>query len=90
MDHLRKKPIEELPESIESNEPDNREEAIRIIISRLPVKEKQLIRWYYYDQLSISDMAQIMGVPNGTIKSRLYHVRIKIKKQLTLRNYEKG
>ncbi len=89
MDHLRKNSVKELPDIVDSNEPDNREDAIRKIISVLPTKEKQLVRWYYYDQLAVSDIAHILGVPNGTIKSRLYHLRIKIKKQLTLINYEK-
>jgi RNA polymerase sigma-70 factor (ECF subfamily) len=37
---------------------------------------------HYLDELSIADVAEVCGVPPGTIKSRLHRARISIHKTL--------
>ena len=37
---------------------------------------------FYTEDLSIVDIASILGVPVGTVKSRLHHARESLKKQL--------
>lgn len=37
---------------------------------------------YYMDELSISDIAKILSIPPGTVKSRLYHGRKQLEKEL--------
>ena len=44
-------------------------------INRLDEDLREITVLYYYDELGIKDIASIMGVPEGTIKSRLSRIR---------------
>ena len=51
-------------------------------IERLPSSEKRLTLLYYYEELSINEIAIIYNIPEGTVKSRLNGVRQKLKRTL--------
>lgn len=57
-------------------------------INSLDFKFKTVIVLYYYQQLSVGEIAKIIGKPEGTIKSRLHTGRVKLKKMLTKKNNE--
>ena len=65
---------EELPEIGIS---DNSEEKLSVeaLLSRLDAKLATILRLYYLESLSIQEIAEVQGVPTGTIKSRLYYAR---------------
>ncbi|MDE6603159.1 MAG: RNA polymerase sigma factor [Lachnospiraceae bacterium] len=54
-----------------------REEAERIAraVRSLPVKQRTVAVLYYYQECSVSEIAAILGVLEGTVKSRLYTAR---------------
>ncbi len=40
-------------------------------IGKLPAKQKMPIILYYYQQMKYSQIAQVLGIPEGTVKSRI-------------------
>jgi hypothetical protein len=57
------------------------------IIDSLPEVQRTAIMLYYYDELSVKDIAEIQGVSEGTVKSRLNYGRKAIKS--ATEDYEK-
>lgn len=52
---------------------------IKSLINNLYGDLKILIILYYYEDLNIKDISDILKIPEGTIKSRLYRARNKLK-----------
>lgn len=61
-----------------------REEADRVMtaVNALPAKQRVVIVLYYYDELSVEDIASMAGISAGTVKSRLFTARKKLKQLL--------
>ncbi|SHH51941.1 RNA polymerase sigma factor [Thermosipho atlanticus] len=57
-------------------------EKILDILEKLPEKERILIKLRDIDGLSYSEIAKILDIPEGTVKSRLHSAREKLKKAL--------
>jgi len=57
-------------------------ERIMEIIEQLPEKERLLIKLRDIDGLPYSEIAEILEIPEGTVKSRLHSAREKLKKLL--------
>lgn len=51
-------------------------------ISKLPVKYREVILLYYYQELTISEIAKILYMKESTIKARLVRAREKLKPRL--------
>lgn len=47
----------------------------------LPIKQRTVIVLYYYQDLSIKEIAKAMGTLEGTVKSRLFSARKQLRKQ---------
>lgn len=58
------------------------EETLYRAIESLPVKQRTVIVLYYYNQLSIREIAAACGCLEGTVKSRLFNGKAKLKKIL--------
>ena len=57
----------------------NQEQKINRYVERLIDKDLKLVTvLYYYDDLSISQISEIINIPEGTVKSRLSRARDKI------------
>jgi len=46
---------------------------IAAVLERLPVVQREVLLLAYRDDLSQSQIAEVLGVPLGTVKSRTYH-----------------
>ena len=57
------------------------------IVSELPEKHKSVILMYYYSNMSVESIAKVLGISEGTVKSRLSHARDKIEKKI--KSYER-
>lgn len=44
-------------------------------IMKLPDKYREIIHLYYYQELEVKDIAGILKIPGGTVKSRLFKAR---------------
>lgn len=55
----------------------DREQRRRIarILDNLPVEQKLTVQFYYYEEMSVREIAKIMDCPEGTVKSRLNYAR---------------
>ncbi len=53
---------------------------IESAISALDQASREVIVLYYYEEMSVREVAETLGVLEGTVKSRLYFARRKLKK----------
>lgn len=51
-------------------------------LMKLSPKHREVIVLFYYNDLSIKEIAEVLNVFEGTVKSRLYIARRKLKKEL--------
>ncbi len=56
--------------------------ALREAIGRLPPDEQELLHLSYGLERSLAEIAEVLQVPVGTIKSRLFSIRVHLKQQL--------
>ncbi len=62
----------------------NRDEYISLhkAISRLDIKSRQVISLYYFKDFSTKELSELLDIPEGTVKSRLFKAREEIRKEL--------
>lgn len=91
MDRLRAQYAE--PPSVElnqhdvalANDNDGLEDdlaAMHVELARLPVMEREVLTLFYLKELSLTDVAEILAVPVGTVKSRLFRARRMLRQEL--------
>ena len=74
-------------ENLPSPEPSPSENAaqnefsaqLRQSVNRLPEKLRRVILLRFFEDASLADMAQVLGCPAGTVKSRLHHALEKLR-----------
>ena len=52
-------------------------------LASLPLSQRTVIVMYYINELSLQEISDVLGVPVGTIKSRLHYGRRSLKKLMT-------
>ena len=57
-------------------------ESVRLIVDKLPDEKRACIMLYYFEQNTLPEIAEILGIPEGTVKSRLYNGRKILEKEL--------
>lgn len=57
-------------------------EPLRRAVERLPKPSGDIVKLYYYEELSIQEVGAILDLPSGTVKSHLYRARQKLKDSL--------
>ena len=55
---------------------------IRRAIGALPLQQRVVVVFYYINDLSLQEIAEILEVPVGTVKSRLHYGRKSLKLML--------
>jgi RNA polymerase sigma-70 factor (ECF subfamily) len=99
---LRKKPDEELDdataEAIEDTS-DNPEVALekkdksavlRQCLEKLSPEHKEIIDLVYYHEKSVEEVAEIVGIPENTVKTRMFYARKKLAELLQAAGVERG
>jgi RNA polymerase sigma-70 factor (ECF subfamily) len=51
-------------------------------IGKLPEKFREIIILSHFEELSYNQMAEILGIPRGSVMSRLYYARLKLREIL--------
>jgi len=86
----RRRTEDELTEEIEgtvadtSNDPEvallekNRSELVREALTRLSPEHREIIDLVYFHEKSISECAEILGIPAATVKTRMFYARKKL------------
>lgn len=59
-----------------------RGDAVGRAMSRMTPEKRELLALRYGEDLGINEIARILGVPHGTVKSRLHHAREDLKRRL--------
>lgn len=77
-------------ESNQSNYSENESLKIELLktINSLPIHQQTVIKLFYQQSYSLKEISEILEVSEGTIKSRLFHAREKLKQKLKNYNYE--
>lgn len=91
IDHLRKQKRQELTEvaiDIESNDEDQWP-TVESLLQKMPAQHKLILTLFYLEQQSIKQIASILKLPEGTVKSRVFYARELLKRNYKEVNHEK-
>ena len=64
--------------------------AIRLCMERLSAEHREVIDLVYYHEASVDEVAEIVGIPEGTVKTRLFHARKKLAELLVAAGIDRG
>lgn len=73
---------EQLINSVAEKPPDDYSDIHRAV-DRLPEKLRLVIILFYFEDMEIKKVAEVLHIPEGTVKSRLNKARQKLKEELT-------
>ncbi len=59
-------------------------ERVRTALEKLSPEHREVLMLAFYNDLSYSEIAQILGCPEGTVKSRVYYAKEQLKKILSV------
>jgi len=68
------------PQARGADSPDDAASEVLAALSRLPAHQKALLSLRYLDELGVAEIAEILRVPPGTVKSRLHKARKELKR----------
>ena len=99
---LRKRPEEELDEETaeriedQSDDPEttlakkDKGSALRQCLTRLSADHREIIDLVYYHEKSVEEVAEIVGIPEATVKTRMFYARKKLSELLKERGIDRG
>ncbi len=61
---------------------DGKDVALEAALEILSPEQRALVNLYYFEQLSVAEIAEVLGISPGTVKSRLYHCRQQLRRRL--------
>jgi RNA polymerase sigma-70 factor (ECF subfamily) len=65
---------------------NNSTDGFKALLAQIPLVEGQVLYLFYLQEFSITDIARILEVPIGTVKSRLFRARKMLKQQIEQEN----
>ena len=71
--YVQDRVADEAARTDESLKAEEREELVRRLLGSLPEEERIVILLKEYQELTFREIAEVLDVPEGTVKSRLYH-----------------
>jgi len=63
---------------------------LRACLSRLSVEHREVIDLVYYHDKSVEEVALIVGAPEGTVKTRMFHARKKLSELAQAAGIDRG
>ncbi len=57
-------------------------------LARMPLVEREVLSLFYLRELSLDEVAQVLAIPVGTVKSRLYRARKLLRHQLDMKGVQ--
>ena len=84
--------LDDVADSLASDAPDafaeladrQRAAGVQHCLGRLSDEHRECMHLVYFEDLSLADVAGVQGVPENTVKTRLFHARLKMKNCLKL------
>lgn len=68
----------------------DKSQAIRQCIDALSSEHRTVIDLVYYQERSVAETAEVLGIPEGTVKTRMFHARKKLSELLAARGVDRG
>ncbi len=63
---------------------------LRQCIETLPSEQRVIVDLVYYQELSVSEASEVAGIPEGTVKTRLFNARKRLSKLLLAAGVDRG
>jgi RNA polymerase sigma-70 factor (ECF subfamily) len=70
-------------ESAAARDAEEASEALHAALETLPVVEREVLVLFYLRELSLAEIGGVLGIPAGTVKSRLFRSRNMLRDQLS-------
>ena len=77
----RARPVLPLEETAGAAAPAEEPLGLWELVRALPEDQRLAVTLYYYDGLSVGEIARVLGVPQGTVKSRLARGRDRLRER---------
>jgi RNA polymerase sigma-70 factor (ECF subfamily) len=75
-------PDERSPTSLERVEQNQRDALLHQAVAELPEPYRLVIGLHYFEDLTIAEVAQVLKVPEGTVKARLFRAQRLLQRKL--------
>ncbi|MCB1037182.1 MAG: sigma-70 family RNA polymerase sigma factor [Acidobacteria bacterium] len=69
-------------QSVDGPQTDGSVARLRQAIAILPPEQKALLSMFYLEEMTVREVADVLAIPAGTVKSRLFHAREKLRRLL--------
>ncbi len=63
---------------------------LRRCLSRLSNEHREIVDLVYYQEKSVSEVAEIVGIPENTVKTRLFYARKKLSELMLAQGIDRG
>ena len=99
---LRRRPEEELDEEAagaiedQTDDPEvalakkDKGAILRQCLEKLSVEHREVVDLVYYHEKSVEEVAKIVGIPEATVKTRMFYARKKLSELLKERGIDRG
>lgn len=74
--------VEEVATTDDSGADEDLDRALTAGMASLPMVEREVLTLFYLEELPLADIAAVLGIPVGTVKSRLFRARTLLRKQI--------
>ena len=82
--------VDELPIGVGDSVPEEELQEMREGVARLPLLEREALTLFYLQELSLAEVSEVLAVPVGTVKSRLFRARRLLQEEIERRrNFER-
>jgi RNA polymerase sigma factor (sigma-70 family) len=78
-----------IPADLESTDREDQLQTVERELARLPITEREVLTLFYLKELSLADVADVLDVPVGTVKSRLFRARQMLRRELTAKGEQR-
>ena len=79
--------LEELTDPVEPDLEENLEDQLRAVTSNLPDQQQEVLLLRFVDDYSLKEIAEILEIPPGTVKSRLHNALRALAENPRTKNY---
>jgi len=84
--------IESLPPQVESTDGETAFQAedaamVHAALDRVSLLHREVLTLFFLDDLTIAEVAQVLSIPEGTVKSRLHHAKRALREVLNQMGY---
>lgn len=69
---------------------DDKATALRRCLDRLSAEHKEIIDLVYYQEMSVAEVSEVVGIPEATVKTRMFYARKKLSEVLKANGIDRG